>query len=326
MVDIKDRRILFELEKNCRQPVSQIAKLVGLSKSSVIYRINKLAELGVIDSFATTINPVMMGYDVYTILIKLQNSKWHEKEELLRAIKSLPRVGWCVVVFGSWDIVFSILSKDIVELQKVLNKIEQDFHTEIKEKEVLFNTEIYSYARKHIYSDLNVDASKLYSHHSCEQKKVELSDNDLKIINQVKKSPTSSIRELAENTKLSVDTVKRSLKRLVELNVISRFRVRLNTLELGCQWNLILLSLKGVTKEQKAKIIQYTKENPNFISVVNCVGKWNYVFSIDSKSNKEFEEIYWSFRSEFEDLIKNEEVLSVARKHKHFFDQLLKLD
>ena len=40
--DLKDRKILFELDTNSRQSFHEIAKKVGLSKDSVIYRINKL--------------------------------------------------------------------------------------------------------------------------------------------------------------------------------------------------------------------------------------------------------------------------------------------
>ena len=55
-IDAKDRRILYELDKNCRQSNSQIGKKVGLGRDVVSYRIDKLMKQGVIDNFFTVID------------------------------------------------------------------------------------------------------------------------------------------------------------------------------------------------------------------------------------------------------------------------------
>ncbi|MFO7677029.1 MAG: AsnC family protein, partial [Thermoplasmatota archaeon] len=40
-LDLKDRKILYELDLDCRQSNSQIGKKVGLGRDVVSYRINK---------------------------------------------------------------------------------------------------------------------------------------------------------------------------------------------------------------------------------------------------------------------------------------------
>jgi len=40
-LDLKDRKILYQLDLNCRQSNSQIGKMVGLSRKGVEYRIKK---------------------------------------------------------------------------------------------------------------------------------------------------------------------------------------------------------------------------------------------------------------------------------------------
>ena len=45
-IDLKDRKILHELDINARQTLSQIGKNVRLPKSVVAYRIKKLEETG----------------------------------------------------------------------------------------------------------------------------------------------------------------------------------------------------------------------------------------------------------------------------------------
>ena len=52
-LDLKDKKILVELELNSRRSNNQIAKKVNLSKEVVKYRIDRLLEKGVILRFKT---------------------------------------------------------------------------------------------------------------------------------------------------------------------------------------------------------------------------------------------------------------------------------
>ena len=61
-LDRINRRILFELDKNCRISDNKLAKLVHRSRESVRHRINKLVKDGIIKGFITSINPSKFGY------------------------------------------------------------------------------------------------------------------------------------------------------------------------------------------------------------------------------------------------------------------------
>jgi len=47
-IDLKDRKILYHLDLNCRQSNAQIGKKVRLSKEVVNYRIKRMEEEGII--------------------------------------------------------------------------------------------------------------------------------------------------------------------------------------------------------------------------------------------------------------------------------------
>ena len=72
-LDIKDRKILYELDLNARQTDSEIAKKVGLTRDSTRYRINRLIENGHINYFMTLLNSMKLGYDWYRTFFKFQN-------------------------------------------------------------------------------------------------------------------------------------------------------------------------------------------------------------------------------------------------------------
>ena len=55
-IDLKDRKILYELDKNARISYAQIGKKVGLSTEVVHYRVKRLEEKGIITNYQTAIN------------------------------------------------------------------------------------------------------------------------------------------------------------------------------------------------------------------------------------------------------------------------------
>ena len=73
-LDLKDCKILYELDINSRQSYHKIAKKVGLSKDSIIYRINKLQESGIIKQFHTVIDVGKLGFISFRLYLKLQNT------------------------------------------------------------------------------------------------------------------------------------------------------------------------------------------------------------------------------------------------------------
>ena len=61
-LDLKDRKILYELDIDSRQSFSKLSKKVGLHKDVVAYRVKKLQEREIIKNFYTELNGYKLGY------------------------------------------------------------------------------------------------------------------------------------------------------------------------------------------------------------------------------------------------------------------------
>tara|TARA_Y100000034_G_scaffold95888_1_gene116589 strand:- start:558 stop:884 length:327 start_codon:yes stop_codon:yes gene_type:complete len=92
-LDKIDRKILFELDKNCRIPSTKLAKIVRKSRQTVDYRIDKLLEEGIITSFNASINPHKMGYKLYKMYLNLRNIP-EDKVKLFNYLRSSGLVYW----------------------------------------------------------------------------------------------------------------------------------------------------------------------------------------------------------------------------------------
>jgi len=103
-LDLKDRKILYQLDLNARQSSGQIAKKVGLSKEVVGYRIKKLEKDGVIKSYYTIIDTSKLGYFSFRIYIKLMGTTPEVEEKIIKYLVNDKDTFFIVDVDGPFDI------------------------------------------------------------------------------------------------------------------------------------------------------------------------------------------------------------------------------
>ncbi|PIU21440.1 MAG: transcriptional regulator [Candidatus Diapherotrites archaeon CG08_land_8_20_14_0_20_34_12] len=99
-LDLKDRKILFELDRNSRKSYSEIAKKVGLSKQVVKFRIERMVERGIIEEFITTWNIGALGYTDYAILFKFKGATKDDENQIINYFKESNNVSWVVSTEG----------------------------------------------------------------------------------------------------------------------------------------------------------------------------------------------------------------------------------
>ena len=89
-IDLKDRKIIYQLALDARQPVSKIAKKVRLSPQVVEYKIKRLENLGVITGYYTCIDISKIGYSIFKIYFKLQNQPSNHLKKNFGRVESSP--------------------------------------------------------------------------------------------------------------------------------------------------------------------------------------------------------------------------------------------
>ena len=106
-LDLTDRKILAELDKDCRIPASLLAKKVNKSREAVKYRIQQLQKKGVLERFITSINPNKLGYSMFKVYLKLENIP-DEREKFFDELKKNKDIYW----FGISDGAATVLKRN----------------------------------------------------------------------------------------------------------------------------------------------------------------------------------------------------------------------
>ncbi|MFM0473073.1 Lrp/AsnC family transcriptional regulator [Paraburkholderia strydomiana] len=120
-LDETDRALLAALAEDARRPVSELARLVGLSAPSTAERIRRLEAQGVIERFTVQLDPRALGFTLQAIVrVKPLPGQLHLVEEVIRRI---PEFVECDKVTGDDCFICRLYLHSIEHLDEILSKV-----------------------------------------------------------------------------------------------------------------------------------------------------------------------------------------------------------
>ena len=124
MIDDKDQKILDILMASAREPASSISEKIGISVPTVIDRIKKLQDSGIIKGYTTIVNSKKIGLDVSAIItiISESSSKYNLFIESAKKEKDIDK---CFTTTGNGSHVLLVNTKNTESLEKLLRNIQQ---------------------------------------------------------------------------------------------------------------------------------------------------------------------------------------------------------
>ena len=118
-----DRRLLVELQTNVDRNQSELAELVGMSRTSCWRRICDFEEAGLIERQVALLNPRMAGFNLQVLLfVAMQEHTDRNRESFERHVSILPEVMECFSVSGDRDYLLQVVAHDMDGYNDFLNR------------------------------------------------------------------------------------------------------------------------------------------------------------------------------------------------------------
>ena len=306
ILDLKDKKILFELEQDSRQSLTQLAKKVGLKKETIFHRIKNLEQKGIIKKYLTEINVYKLGYQFYPVLIKFQNTTPNIEQEIFNYLRNSKYTAWLTKCEGAWDINLTLIAKGNFELINFLDEFLEKYGEYISDKHIFITTEIHYFKRGFW---LNRKTHRIVSTGGATT--INLSEKDLellKIISTEARKPLVDMgRELKENPK----NIAYKIKRLEKENIIQGSRILVDFSKIGYKFYKVWFSLKNLDKKSLNTLMSYFKEHPNIIWATKSIGFYDLSIEMEVKDVEEFRQVLDEIKEKFSNLIKKHESLLI---------------
>ena len=121
-LDASDRGILEGLQDNCKQSLAALGEKVGLSAPSVVDRIHKLEEAGVIRGYAALLDARRVGKDV-TAFIGVSTDRPAAIRSVAREVVLMDEALDCHHVTGSHTLMLKVKTRSTETLEGLIDRV-----------------------------------------------------------------------------------------------------------------------------------------------------------------------------------------------------------
>lgn len=264
-MDLWDKKILYELDKNGRRGITQIAKKINKSKSFIKYRIENLMKKGVILDYVMIIDTSKLGYQTYDIFLQIF-SKNSNENKIIDFLLKKKEINCIQKIIGKYQLYVSIFTKNQNELELFLFELLNEFKEIISNYKILLIYRAYSPSHNYLFDDsfgpINHNKEFLNSD------KIDLSKKELRVLIELENNPRISFNEIAIKTNSSLSNVRNKFNNLVEKGVILYIRPSINANKLNLFHKIVLIKFKpvGILKINEMKKYFLSLKNTMFIS------------------------------------------------------------
>ena len=312
-LDIKDKKILYELDLNCRQSFQEIAKKVRLSKESVFYRIKRLADEGVIQRYSTMVDVSKLGYLNFRIFINLQNTTTKIEEEMINYLEKEKIVGWFVEIEGNWDLNIWMLCKDAKELNDFWQKFKRKYINYIAKHELALFTNITYFSKSYLLDKKNTHSFTFVSTDLRE----EIDKVDYRILKFLSQDARISIIDLAEKVKIHPKTVGVRIKELERKKIIVGFKPLYVLDKIGYLYYKLHIKLHNLNEKKEKGLRDFVFQHPNIVYENFSIGTSDYEIDIQVESPDKLREVIKEIKDNFSEIIQDYELLHYLKEHKY---------
>ena len=307
-MDLLDKKILSELDLNCRKSHAMIARSVRSSRAVVSYRIKKLEQQNIIRKYITAINLGKLGFNTYKIYFKLFGHDEIVGKEFVNYLLASTEVIHCIKTQGNFDFSIVVAVKNIIELDNFLGDLRNKFSSIIRDYRLSIIVSSKVFGRVKILLGKREQTPKVENFSgACEN--IILDDKDKKILWALSEDASKPIMDVAKKTGLTTDIAKYRIKKLVQSGVINNFRLLFDINRMGFYHYVFLLNMRSATKKDEGKIITWCQLNENVLYITKRVGFWDHEINVALKNIDEFNAFANALEKEFSQTITSYETI-----------------
>lgn len=306
-LDLKDRKILSELDYDARQSNSEIAKKVGLNKNTVNYKIKRMTQEGVIQGYYSVIDSSKLGYFSMRVYLKFFRSSKKDEDGLIDWLIKNKLVGVVGKLETSYDLVFMTWVKNINEFKEFWKEFKEKFRKYFWNEKVHIFSRVLHFKRKYL---LNFKKESLDKVEIIGGGKIEKFDDlDLEILKILAKDARIPLIEISDKLKTPVRTIAFRIKELKRKEIIQGYRVNLNLDKIGYEYYKLNFVLDNFPKNSELE--DFCKKNDEIIYMDETLEELDFEIDVEVKNKKELMDLIDNVKGRFQ--VRDVEILTLNK-------------
>ncbi len=297
-MDKIDKHLLYELNWNCRQTNSTLAKKLRVSKQVINYRIKRLEKEKIITGYNALIDWRRLGYNALRIYIKWRNISPEKEKEIYEDIRKNPFFMWTVKFEGEFDCGLYVWSEGIVNFYKKWNSFFKKYKKYISKQEYYESVSMINFPMKFLVDDEISDEKIIGA-----QKPVTFNEKDYEILNNLSFDANAQIIDLAKEVQLTSKAVILRMKNLEKKGIILGYNAIINFEKLGYKFYKVDFYLNDLSRLQE--MYSFAKRHKKIAYIMKTFGGPDYEVEIFVKDVSELNSIIDEIREKYFEVIEH---------------------
>ncbi|MFA5049538.1 MAG: Lrp/AsnC family transcriptional regulator [Candidatus Micrarchaeia archaeon] len=290
-IDEKDRKILYELSKDCRISIPKLASRVNVSREVADYRLKKLIKNKIIMGFCIDISLNSLEFLNFVMYLELKKVSEEKEKEIVNYLVNHDFVGWFVSSTGKWSFIFDVYAKDNNHASLILDDLKEYLGEHLGE---------YTFIPQ---KDLGYFHSKFFGEEPFKKKKYfskyTLDKIDLQLLKILSNNARILFIDLASKINLTPEALSVRIKKLKNDGVIRQFFIYPNIFLLNLQHYNIPIKLENATKSLEYKLLKYLAQHPKISACYMPIAYWDIEVTIFVKNPAELRDFIRELRNKF---------------------------
>jgi DNA-binding Lrp family transcriptional regulator len=305
-LDRLDKKLIYELEKDSSQSVSELAKKLQRSKEVVSFRIRRLEKEGILLGSSAIVDMSKLGYFTFRVYFRWQNMTEAQRREFYNDVKVRENIWTTTVLHGKWDFAFFIgvkSDKYIQSFHKIWTEILLKYKEKIAESKIAIYSPVYNF-NKRFFLDFEMPTETIERVYG-EGPPVEHDELDERIIKAYASNVRLPVTKIAEELNVSSETIRQRIKKLEQKGVIVGYKINLDLPKLGYQGYRVDFLLDSIERNQE--LFEYLKQHKYFYQVNKSIGGADFETEIVVESLNHLLVLLDEVMQRFSDVIKGYE-------------------
>lgn len=287
-----DKKLLYELNWDCRQTNSKLAKKLRVSKQVINYRIKRLEEEKIIFGYSTLIDWRKLGYNSTRVYLKWKNITLEKEMEIEEYVRKNPFFMWSIKFEGEYDFAFYVWTKEASSFYEEFNKFLLKYQKYILKKEVCESFAMINYPMKFLIESKKVDEKIIGL-----GKEINFDKKDYELLKIFSFNARAQIVEISRKVKLTPKAVIYRIKNLEKKGIILGYNAIINTEEMGYSFYKIDFYLNDISRFSEMQ--EFAKAHKKIVYMMKTIGGPEYEVEAIVKGANELEELINEIRSKF---------------------------
>lgn len=310
-LDLKDRKLLYALDKNSRENYVRLAKIVGLSKDAVKNRMRAYEKGGLVSGYYTQIDYSKLGFFTLRIYFDFTRTDLAKEEEILQELSKLKEVWYLGRAEGSHQVHVGLYVKELADYKELWTIFKNRFGDYICNEYHSLFLELTYFNRDYFLNKEKSDYKKI---NLSKPEKIKIDDKDLKILEILSKNSREGIVDISSKIKLTPKAVILRIKKLEESGIIIGYKTKINLETIGYSHYKVDLEINESKKKEEIKAEVFALKNIIYSEIT--LGGSDFEFDLECANNEEFQKVLDILRGKIGKNIKTLTFYKTRKVHK----------